>query len=117
MGLEKDKQNDRGEESDIQESGDERDGNMKRNTSETSLYTTEDEDSDGQEHNNKIQLGPQCTLKEHIEKDKVCFSHNLFDYIYIYIDNYFVVICNSKSKLYLFAQIKCYCLNPFLSLF
>ncbi|XP_027171726.1 rho GDP-dissociation inhibitor 1-like [Coffea eugenioides] len=70
MGLEKDKQNDRGEESDIQESGDERDGNMKRNTSETSLYTTEDEDSDGQEHNNKIQLGPQCTLKEHIEKDK-----------------------------------------------
>ncbi|KAH0673388.1 hypothetical protein KY284_024475 [Solanum tuberosum] len=42
--------------------------NVSRQMSESSLYTTEDEEED--ETHNKIELGPQCTLKEQIEKDK-----------------------------------------------
>ncbi|XP_060212730.1 rho GDP-dissociation inhibitor 1-like [Lycium barbarum] len=42
--------------------------NVSRQMSESSLYTTEDEEED--ETNNKIELGPQCTLKEQFEKDK-----------------------------------------------
>lgn len=45
-------------------------GRVSRQMSEGSLYTTEDEDDDDTEA--KIQLGPQCTLKELSEKDKVC---------------------------------------------
>ncbi|XP_055811244.1 rho GDP-dissociation inhibitor 1-like [Solanum dulcamara] len=41
---------------------------VSRQMSESSLYTTEDEEED--ETNNKIELGPQCTLKEQFEKDK-----------------------------------------------
>ncbi|KAL2495567.1 Rho GDP-dissociation inhibitor 1 [Forsythia ovata] len=43
-------------------------GRVSRQMSESSLYTTEDEDDEDTE--SKIQLGPQCTLKELSEKDK-----------------------------------------------
>lgn len=46
--------------------------NVSRQMSESSLYTTEDEEED--ETHNKIELGPQCTLKEQFEKDKVFLS-------------------------------------------
>ncbi|KAL6143989.1 hypothetical protein ACLB2K_054684 [Fragaria x ananassa] len=39
-----------------------------RQMSETSVSAAEDDDDE--ENSNKIQLGPQCTLKEQIEKDK-----------------------------------------------
>lgn len=41
-----------------------------RQMSETSLYATEEEEDDEGALASKIQLGPQCTLKEHLEKDK-----------------------------------------------
>lgn len=41
---------------------------VSRQMSESSMYTTEDEEED--ENVNKIELGPQCTLKEQFEKDK-----------------------------------------------
>ncbi|CAL5342330.1 unnamed protein product [Camellia sinensis] len=66
MGLDENKEG--GEKSGVQESGDESELNMKRNMSDSSFYATEDEDED--EYGNKIQLGPQCTLKEQLEKDK-----------------------------------------------
>ncbi|EPS69547.1 hypothetical protein M569_05220, partial [Genlisea aurea] len=43
-------------------------GKVSRQMSESSLYTTEDEEDEDNEA--KIQLGPQCTLKELSEKDK-----------------------------------------------
>lgn len=42
-----------------------------RQMSESSLYTTEDEEDEDTE--GKIQLGPQFTLKELQEKDKVLY--------------------------------------------
>ncbi|XP_071726021.1 rho GDP-dissociation inhibitor 1-like [Rutidosis leptorrhynchoides] len=44
---------------------------IKKSGSESSLYETEDE-VEGEEdaEDNKIELGPQCTLKEQLEKDK-----------------------------------------------
>lgn len=45
---------------------------ISRQMSETSTYTTEEEDDEG----SKLELGPQYTLKEQLEKDKVCFSRN-----------------------------------------
>ncbi|KAF3451819.1 hypothetical protein FNV43_RR07915 [Rhamnella rubrinervis] len=42
-------------------------GGMIRTVSEASIYATEDEEDD---EGKKIELGPQYTLKEHIEKDK-----------------------------------------------
>ncbi|CAH9093493.1 unnamed protein product [Cuscuta epithymum] len=41
---------------------------ISRHMSESSMYTTEDEEDD--ETESKIQLGPQVTLKEQFEKDK-----------------------------------------------
>lgn len=61
MGLEENKE---GEKSGFEENGDEKES-MKRVGSESSFYETEDEDEDKQ-----IELGPQCTLKEQFEKDK-----------------------------------------------
>ena len=50
-------------------------GGISRKTSESSLYGTDQEEEDDEETNErKIELGPQCTLKEQLEKDKVCFS-------------------------------------------
>lgn len=40
---------------------------LSRQVSESSICAPEEEDDEG----SKIQLGPQCTLKEHLEKDKV----------------------------------------------
>lgn len=45
-------------------------GRVTRKMSDGSPYTTEDEDDDD-DNESKIQLGPQCTLKELSEKDKV----------------------------------------------
>ncbi|XP_059661176.1 rho GDP-dissociation inhibitor 1-like [Cornus florida] len=56
------------EKSGVQEVGDEKQGNVKRNMSDASMYATEDEEED--EEGNKIELGPQYTLKEQLEKDK-----------------------------------------------
>lgn len=67
MILEENKEN----EIEIQENGEEM-KSIKRSGSESSLYETEDE-GEGEEdvEDNKIELGPQCTLKEQLEKDKV----------------------------------------------
>ncbi|KAJ7946374.1 rho GDP-dissociation inhibitor 1 [Quillaja saponaria] len=50
-----------------EESGDEHGLDLGRQKSETSIYATEDEEDD---EGRKIELGPQCTLKEQLEKDK-----------------------------------------------
>ncbi|KAL5583294.1 hypothetical protein UlMin_015736 [Ulmus minor] len=42
---------------------------ISRTMSESSLYATENED-DEEDEGKKIELGPQCTLKEQFEKDK-----------------------------------------------
>ncbi|XP_059662915.1 rho GDP-dissociation inhibitor 1-like isoform X2 [Cornus florida] len=57
------------EKSEVQESGDESEieDDVKTTVSEASMYATEDEED---EEGNKIQLGPQHTLKEQLEKDK-----------------------------------------------
>lgn len=84
MGFEEKKE---GEKSGIEESGDERENNnvnMKRVESESSLYETEDETEDAE--GNKIQLGPQCTLKEQFEKDKVQIL-----YFYFFFNNFFMI--------------------------
>lgn len=47
-----------------------------RQASENSLYATDHEEDD--DERNKIQLGPQCTLKEQLEKDKACLSCSTF---------------------------------------
>ncbi|GER44901.1 Rho GDP-dissociation inhibitor, partial [Striga asiatica] len=44
-------------------------GRVSRQISESSIYTT-DHDEDDEDIESKIQLGPQCTLKELSEKDK-----------------------------------------------
>lgn len=66
-----------GEKSDKEKVEDNREDNdnvagegIPRQMSETSVSAAEDDDDE--ENSNKIQLGPQCTLKEQIEKDKVC---------------------------------------------
>lgn len=43
---------------------------LSRTPSESSVYATEEEED---EYGAKIELGPLCTLKEHLEKDKVLF--------------------------------------------
>lgn len=45
-------------------------GKIHRSASESSICATEDEEDD--EGHKKIELGPQYTLKEQFEKDKVC---------------------------------------------
>ena len=47
-------------------------GTLSRYRSESSIAATEDEDDDDEER--KIELGPQYTLKEQLEKDKVAFG-------------------------------------------
>ena len=42
---------------------------LSRQPSEASLYATEEEEEEAH-----LQLGPKCSIKEHLEKDKVCFS-------------------------------------------
>lgn len=65
---------------DHEESADEGGGTLSRYRSESSVAaTTEDEDDDEER---KIELGPQCTLKEQLEKDKVVFVFFLFFYLF-----------------------------------
>ena len=48
---------------------------ISRKMSESSIYGTDQEEEDDEETNErKIELGPQYTLKEQLEKDKVCLS-------------------------------------------
>ncbi|WVY94209.1 hypothetical protein V8G54_033297 [Vigna mungo] len=59
---------------DHEESADEGGGTLSRYRSESSVAaTTEDEDDDEER---KIELGPQCTLKEQLEKDKFVDDDN-----------------------------------------
>ncbi|XP_030930374.1 rho GDP-dissociation inhibitor 1 isoform X2 [Quercus robur] len=48
--------------------GDDEGGKISRQMSEASLYTTDQEEED--DERSKLQLGPQYTLKEQLEKDK-----------------------------------------------
>lgn len=57
-----------------EENVDEQSGGMSRQMSENSISVTEDEEDD---EDRKIELGPQYTLKEQFEKDKVCFFYLL----------------------------------------
>ncbi|XAR68155.1 hypothetical protein NMG60_11003190 [Bertholletia excelsa] len=67
MGL--DETNDGGEKSGVQQKGGESVAdNDKVSASESSLCTTEEEEEDDDSH--QIEVGPQCSLKEQIEKDK-----------------------------------------------
>lgn len=77
---------DLGETSEIEESGDEEAEKLhRRSKSEHSCYATEDEDDDD-EHHNKIQVGPQFTLKEQFEKDKVfLFLFPYFSHILLHL--------------------------------
>lgn len=66
-------------------------GGMVRAPSESSLCVTEDEDDDDEVGGKKIELGPQCTLKEQIEKDAVCIV--LLRLFFCYGPSGFVYIC------------------------
>ena len=46
---------------------------LSRQPSEASLCATEEEEEEAH-----LQLGPNCSIKEHLEKDKVCFSQAVF---------------------------------------
>lgn len=60
-------------------------GSLGRQMSESSLCATEEEEDD----DSKLQLGPQYTIKEHLEKDKVlpCLCSFTFLYIILKKDN------------------------------
>lgn len=62
-------------------------GGMGGSVSESSLCATEDEeDEDGR----KIELGPQCTIKEHFEKDKVeVLPFYFLNYTYMSFSGFF----------------------------
>lgn len=59
-----------GAESEI-EDGDTGEEKISTQMSESSVYAT-DQEEDDEDVEGKLQLGPQCTLKEQFEKDKVC---------------------------------------------
>lgn len=75
---------------DAPESGDERGSNLSRHVSEGSIAVTEEEDD---EVDRRIDLGPQCTLKEQLEKDKVLF--------YSFILIACVFICYTLKDIYM----------------
>ena len=56
------------------------DESLGRQMSESSICATEEEEEDD---DSKLQLGPQYTIKEHLEKDKVA-SFFLFPFISIF---------------------------------
>ena len=64
-----------------------------RQMSESSIYATEEEEEDD---DSKLHLGPQYTIKEHLEKDKVAsfFSFYFFN-SKLYLLNFFLK--NSSS--------------------
>jgi Rho GDP-dissociation inhibitor len=57
---------------------------LSRHASESSVYATEEEED---EYGSKIQLGPPCSLKEHLEKDKVLIliKLNIALFLLVYI--------------------------------
>ena len=72
-------------------------GTFSRYRSESSIAATEDEDD---EEERKIELGPQCTLKEQLEKDKVAFGFGfssflcfLFGKIYEFFNHSLICVC------------------------
>lgn len=69
------------------EDANERKTNISRHMSESSIAATEDEDDDA---DRKIDLGPQFTLKEQLEKDKV---HSSFQHSF-YIVPMFIIFVN-----------------------
>lgn len=56
-----------------EKSGDEKEGTIKRSASDSSLASMSA--AEEEEEESKIQLGPQCSLKEQLEKDKVGLFH------------------------------------------
>lgn len=73
-----------------EESGDEGGGTLNRYKSESSIAATEDEEDD---EDRKIELGPQCTLKEQLEKDKVLifFVRKTYEFFYHFVSFYVCV--------------------------
>lgn len=57
---------------------------LARQMSESSLCATEEEEDD----DSKLQLGPQYTIKEHLEKDKVSFLCSYPFFIYITLSDF-----------------------------
>lgn len=62
----------------VEGSDNEEGGTLSRYMSESSVAATEEEEED---EDRKIELGPQCTLKEQLEKDKVCFD--FFSFVFL----------------------------------
>lgn len=67
---------------------------MTRTMSESSICATEDDEDDEAK---KIELGPQFTLKEQLEKDKVFFFFNLNFLSLLYLLHCFNVSCSLLS--------------------
>lgn len=62
----------------VEGSDNEEGGTLSRYMSESSVAATEEEEED---EDRKIELGPQCTLKEQLEKDKVWFD--FFSFVFL----------------------------------
>lgn len=89
------------------ESGDEKGPGLSRHMSESSVALTEDDDDDV---DRKIELGPQFTLKEQLEKDKVnLLSSSSFLGFVILKDLCFVHLCVCVSFMYVYVV---FCLRP-----
>jgi Rho GDP-dissociation inhibitor len=87
MGLDDDNVKSGNEEDNVKSDNEEASGGtLSRYKSESSVAATEEEDDD---EDRKIELGPQCTLKEQLEKDKVFAS----------FFSYFVVFEISENKI------------------
>lgn len=107
MGFDDDKKKKKkegGEKSGVLETRDEdHDGGVRigrqMNESETSMYATDHEEEDDENGTNKLQLGPQYTLKEQLEKDKVCsfvvviISCSIFSYENAFVNSFFIYWC------------------------
>lgn len=80
------------EEEEEEEAVDEQPAVINRTMSESSIYATEDDEDD---EGKKIELGPQFTLKEQMEKDKVClYSSSLFVLFEVLIFSlYYLLYC------------------------
>lgn len=73
--------------SDHEESGNEPRKDISRHMSESSIAATEEDDDDVER---KIDLGPQFTLKEQLEKDKVHLFFSSFQHSFL-IHHMFVI--------------------------
>lgn len=78
-------------------------GGILRQMSESSIYGTEDEEDE------KIELGPQYTLKEQFEKDKVCFciclSFTDKDIKFLFLGLFDYDLCVSSPVLWFYMSI------------